>query len=120
VRPVSNDRSGANHRPQGPGGTHPGRISTMRNVTTPLVPAGCACRLQSMPVRGLRSMQGQRAHLGEVLGDGETHAARYRALVSPSTAWEKKFGRMTSSWQLAWEMVCVCAPVTEISEPHRA
>jgi hypothetical protein len=34
--PVSNDRPGANHRPRGPGGIHPGRISTMRNVTTPM------------------------------------------------------------------------------------
>src|SRR6516165_10026040 len=34
--PVSNDRPGANHRPRGPGGAHPGRTSTKRNVTTPL------------------------------------------------------------------------------------
>ena len=34
--PVSNDRPGANHRPRGPGGTHPGRTSAKRNVTTPL------------------------------------------------------------------------------------
>lgn len=39
-RPEGLGRSGAHHRPRGSEDTHPGRISSMRNVTTPMGSGG--------------------------------------------------------------------------------